>query len=274
MKRISGALIGISVFASSAIAQSVTPVTDTTDTPTSLADRTPSENVRGGAVRERAPGNLITDARARHTELAADRRERQTSGNTGDGQTPDQGGISPAGGGSSGGIGDLLSGALDSGLLDTLLGGGGLNGLLGGGTTGATSGGTGNLTPEAIQMLTDAGFNVGDFNLKQRDPASDATTVAKVGSRQQTIPGLPTDEEEEPFRIRWADAMLSTIFTSLVFAFQTPDFISFLEDLIRPVIRPDLTDDNSNSKTNNAANPRRRAALDGNMRLVFKSANC
>ncbi|MFN0136045.1 MAG: hypothetical protein ACKVS9_08010 [Phycisphaerae bacterium] len=271
MKCINGTLIGMSVFASSAIAQTVTPVTDTTDTPTSLVDRTPSENARGGAVRERAPGNLISAARTRHTELAADRRERQTSGNTGDGQTPEENGNS--GGSSGGGIGDLLGGALDSGLLDTLLGGGGLNGLLGGGTTGTTSGGTGNLTPEAIQMLTDAGFNVGDFNLKQRDAASDATTVAKLGSRQQTIPGLPT-EEEEPFRIRWSDAMLSTIFTSLVFAFQTPDFISFLEDLIRPIIRPDLTGDDSSRKTNDAANPRRRAALDGNMRLVFKMANC
>lgn len=262
MKLLLGAAITGFAFCSTVTAQTVTPVTDTTDTTTALADQTPSENVRGGAVRERAPGNIISAARARHTELATDRRDRQTSGNTGDGQTDEQNGTSTGSSGSSG-LAGLLGGALDSGLLDTLLGGTS-------GTTG-TTGGTGNLTPEAIQLLTDSGFNVGDFNLKQRDDTTSGTQVAKLGSRQQTT--TPTTEEE-PFRVRWADAMLSTLFTSLVFAFQTPDFISFIEDLIRPIIRPDLTDTNTNKTNNNAANPLRRTSLDGNMRLVFAPPQC
>ena len=262
MKLFLGAVISGCAICSTALAQTTTPVTDTTDTSTSLSDQTPSENVRGGAVRERAPGNIISAARERHSLLATDRRERQTTGNTGEGQTDQETGNSGSSGSSgSSGLAGLLGGALDSGLLDTLLGG----------ATGST-GGTGNLTPEAIQMLTDAGFNVGDFNLKQRDAASDSTQVAKAGSRQQTIP-TPT-EEEEPFRVRWADAMLSTLFTSLVFAFQTPDFISFLEDLIRPVLRPDLNDTNTNKVNENAANPVRGASLNGNMRLVFSPPQC
>ncbi len=220
----------IGSFAGAAFAQTTT---------SSVSDRTPFQNVAPGAVAERAPGNTIQQALSRHQELANERLSRQRGDDTGsdedaDAETDDSTGT------------DSLSDLLSGGLLDSLTGGLDLGGLLGGlgGSTGGDSAIPSNITPEVIALLESAGIDINDVfpadgsTSQSREPAA---TDAKVESAAQ-------DAADEPsFRIRWADAMLDTMFTSLVFAFQTPTFIDFLADAIRPLFEG-TTDTGSGSE--------------------------
>ncbi len=193
----------------------------------SLADRQPVENVRGGAVRERAPGRVIDAARARHLGLRDARLAAQRSGDTsGLAREPD------AASGLSGSSSNLFGGSISS-LLNTFLNSG-LAGALGG--QGGTSGtGLSNLPPEVLQMLADAGISLSDLNQKQKeDPSADSVSSPKSSSRAQTNDG----QDEPKFVVRWADAMLTTFFTAVMVAFQTQDFIGLLKDAFRPLFTP------------------------------------
>ena len=209
---------------------------------TPLADRTPADNVQAGAVRERAPGRVIDAARARHSLLAQQRLAAQRAGDT-SGLAPEETASTGSGGNP---LNNLLGNLLGSGLLG---GAGGLSDLLGGltgstgGTTGTTGGSTGNanipsnIPPEALQMIADAGIDINGLfgkSIQSDGAAAGASAGAKDDQRAQT-----TDTTTEPkFVTRWADAMLNTLFTSLVIGFQTPDFINLLADFIRPVFIP------------------------------------
>lgn len=181
--------------------------TTTTTTTPALADQTPSQNVTGASVRGRAPGLIISAARTRHTTLTGDRETFQSGGGTNGSSSnvPSTGGSSNT---STGGLSDLLGGALGNIDINSLLGG--LSGLTG----------------------------------KSTDAAASSVTDAKLGLQQQTTTTQPA---QDPFRVRWANAMLSTVFTSLTFAFQSSDFIGAIEDLLRPIIRPDLTNSSNTS---------------------------
>ena len=189
-----------------------TTSTTTTTTP-ALADQTPSENVTGASVRGRAPGLIISAARSRHTTLTGYREEFQSGGGTNGSSSnvPSTGGSSGSSTTGTDGLSGLLGGALGNIDINSLLGG--LTGLTG----------------------------------KSTDAATSSLTDAKLGLQQQTATTQPA---EDPFRVRWANAMLSTVFTSLTFAFQSSDFIGAIEDLLRPIIRPDLTNSSSNTSGN------------------------
>lgn len=218
----------IGSFASAAFAQT------TTET---LSDRTPFQNVAPGAVAERAPGNTIQQALSRHQELTNDRLSRQRGDDTGDDQESDASTDDSTGTDS---LSDLLSG----GLLDSLTGGLDLSGLLGGlsGDTGGDSAIPSNITPEVIALLESAGIDINDVF-----PADGSTSQSREpAAADAKLEAVAQDATEEPsFRIRWADAMLDTMFTSLVFAFQTPTFIDFLADAIRPLFEGTTSTDSS-----------------------------
>ena len=237
-----------------------------TDTTTqSLADNPPAVNVRGGAVRERAPGRIVDAARSRHVELSRERLAAQRSRDTSSLATFDP----TAAGGSS--FSNLLGGA-SSGLLNTLLGsglagsltggsGGGLSfgNLVGGnrGTTGGssagtsgTTGGTSNLPPEVIQMLQAFGIDPGSLNMKANNAAT-AQSKNPVLTRQTSNPPI---QEEPRFVVRWADAMLSTLFTAVTVGFAQQSFIDLLKSGIKAMIEPftvptDATADSNGSQS-------------------------
>lgn len=264
MTRLLRAIGASAALALAASAQTTTPVTtdtnstNTTDTTTStdLSQNSPLENVKAAAVGARAPGRIVTAARTRHTSLTTDRLTFQRSGGS---EVPDS--FMIASNSSSSSSTDLLSS-----LLGGLLGGGDLSSLLGGltggtgttDTTGDTTGNTSGLPQEVIDMITNAGINVNDIPSatgRVRDATS--TTDTKTSSRAQTT----TPTTQEPFRVRWANAMLSTFFTQLVFAFSTPDFRSTIKDFIRPILRPDLAEPGTinSSKVRELTDRERRA---------------
>lgn len=203
-----------------------------------LSQNTPAHNVLGGAVRARAPGRIIDAARAQHVAMAKERLAAQRAGDTSS-LLAESAAFGSTG---SSGLLDGLLGSAGSGLLGSLLNSGALGGLdignlIGGGSTGGTTGGstggTSGLPPEVIQMLLDAGINLGDLNLKGKD--SGTSQVKSSTLTQQT--NLPAPEERR-FVLRWGDAMLSTIFTAATVGFQTQDFIDIIKDAFRPFLVP------------------------------------
>ncbi len=193
-----------------------------------LADNPPAVNARGGAVQERAPGRLIDFARARHMQRTADRLAAQRSGDTFT-LAPEPGTT-----GAASGAGNLISnllGGLSPSLINSFLGTG-LGGT-GTGNTGSTGGNTSGLPPEVLQMLAGAGIDISGLNLKSNNDAATTTgEQPKESSRAQAN----NVQEERDFVVRWAEAMLSTVFTSLAIAVQTTDFIDLIKDIFRPIL--------------------------------------
>jgi hypothetical protein len=192
----------------------------------SLDDRQPSENVRGGAVHQRAPGRVVDFARARHMGLRDARLAAQRSGDTST-LLPESDTIT----GVSGSQNPFLG--LISSFLNTGLGGASNTGTASGGT-GSAGGSSSGLPPEVIQMLTSFGIDVNSLNLKANESsAADATAPAKEAETSQTS----TTGSERDFVVRWADAMLSTMFTSLTVAVsaQNTNFVDLLKSLFRPL---------------------------------------
>jgi hypothetical protein len=186
-----------------------------------LADRQPAENVRGGAVNARAPGRIVDFARARHTGLRDARLAAQRSGDT-SALLPEAGTVT--------GLGSYSGSSALMGLVNSFLNTG--TGTSGG--TSTTGGSTSGLPPEVIQMLTSFGIDVNSLNLRAtEDSGGDTTALAKEAETSQTS----TTQEESDFAVRWANAMLSTMFTSLTLAVsvQSTDFVELLKDLFRPL---------------------------------------
>lgn len=208
-----------------------------TDSPdTGLGSNPPADNVTGGAVHERAPGRWIDAARTRHKDLTAARLAAQRSGDTSSllpGGPP-----VPTPLGSTGSLGGLLGGSLTD-LIGTFLGsglGGSITTPTAGGQSGATTSGGGsfsNLPPEVIQMLAGAGISLSDLNQKSIQGTGDST-ADKTADRAQSSDTQP----ERDFRVRWAEAMVSTIFTSVAVALQSQDVIDGMKDLFRPLFSP------------------------------------
>ncbi len=195
-----------------------------------LADNPPAVNARGGAVQQRAPGRLIDFARARHLALRDARLAAQRTGDTFT-LAPE-----PSATGGASGVGNLLSnllGGISPSLINSFLGTG-LGGT-GTGNTGSTGGNTSGLPPEVLQMIAAAGIDISGLNLKSNN--NDAATTTGEQPKESSRAQQPTNtvQEERDFVVRWAEAMLSTVFTSLAIAVQTTDFIDLIKDLFRPL---------------------------------------
>lgn len=246
----------------------------------SLSDNSPAENVRAGALSQRAPGTWIQAARKRHDDLVRERL-RAGQGNETNPQQPTGGGTTPVTGSTSGlNLTSLISQLTASGGLSSLLGGAGnVSGLLdqlglgtsggltstgttvgtgatgttgtgvrtgtsaGAGTTG-TTGRFSNLPPDVIQMLQDAGIDINTLRVNRppADQPGDVQAVEgdKAGQRAQAT--TPTQQQEEtPFKERLTASLLNTFFTALTVGFQTQDFIDWIKDLLRPILIPQQT---------------------------------
>lgn len=223
-----------------------------TDAPADPLDRSVVENLRAART-ERAPGNVIKQALARHNQIVEDRLDEARFG-SGDGEDDDDGtdtGGAPATpGGSSGG----LSGIGD--LIDSLGGIGGISGLLGGlGGGGLTTGGGaagtgsfGNLPPEALALIQAAGIDISSLG-----------GIGSTGSRSKdrtplTAQAVTDDEEVRPFRLRLADSLLSTFFTAATLAISSPTFVDLLADGIRDLMSAGSADADDDGNDDNGGN--------------------
>lgn len=227
-----------------------------------IGDKQPAENVRGGAVHQRAPGRVIDFARARHMALRDARLAAQRSGDT-SALAPEPLAVSGSGDWLSNLLGSLSPSLINS-FLNTGLGGSG-----GSGSTGSTGDDFSNLPPEVIQMLAGAGIDLKDLNQKSNQESADTPFAQpKESSRMQTS---GETQQERDFVVRWADAMLSTIFTSLAVAVQTNEFIDLIKDIFRPLINPGDTGDSSNgtSSGRGIGQPRFACVVVGNHHLLI-----
>lgn len=251
------AVVAAALFTISASAQTSSTTTET------VADRAPSENVRSGAVSERAPGNIVQDALARHSQLAADRLERQRSGGNvgnGDGESSGSSGSDSGSGSSSDMFGGLLGDILGGGLL------GGVGDLLGGSSgsstgdssteTGGSSGVPSNITPEVIALLEQFGIDINDVfpsgssNTGSTNSSGTSGSVNRLkGTSTFQTNGTDTPTEEEPkFVVRWGNALLGALFDAIESGVKLNAFVNLLEDIFRPLLIPDSTSNTATSK--------------------------
>jgi hypothetical protein len=196
--------------------------TSSAQSTTPLSERTPSQNVRGSAVRERAPGLTVNQARQRHAALIAERvtGSRSGSGSQAASQASATAGTTGGTGSTLGGLAGLLSNpaisaliaqASSSGLLSQLTGGalGGLTsgGSLGGLTLGATTNqpvqaGTPatsanpnippNVTPDVIALLESAGIDINEVFPPTQSGSSTTTSQTSGQTRKSAQPAAST----------------------------------------------------------------------------------
>ena len=221
-----------------------------TDDATSLANSTPLENVNGGAVQERAPGLIVEGALARHEALKSARLSAQRTQETSDLSQIDTTSSSSS---SSSGLSGLLGGSLGS-VVSTLLGGSSSSSLLSTLTGGSSSGGsssTSGLPPEVIAALANSPA-AADLGLAKSK--SETTSSSKQSLYAQST---SSSTQEDKFVVRWGNAMLSTMFTSLTIGFQTDAFSELLKDIFRPAVYGLLgvEDDSSSNDPNDASDP-------------------
>ncbi len=223
-----------------------------------LSDRSPSANVRAAAVRERAPGNIVRDALARHRGLINDRITAARTGNrttTGDNTTLDAN--NPTTTTATTGGSNLLGTLLGSGLLGQLGGGGNLTSvtdLLGtlGATTGPTTNNTGttagtttnnpnippNVTPEVIALLQSFGIDINDVfpppgGSSSRQQSRATENIDDLRAQQQQPPAGGGTSDQPKFITRLVDSLLSTVFNALVLGVQTQAFIDSIKNQLR-----------------------------------------
>ncbi len=214
----------------------------------SILDNSPLENVRAGAVGERAPSNWIAQARERHAGLSAARRAAQTTGanasllaetesstSTGTSSSTALESLLGLLGAQGGGLDSLLSMAGSLGLGD-------LSGLLGQTSTTSPSS-TGDSSDTSGATLDDL------LALQQQLGAAKAInddTSSKTDTRSQTTGDGTDTTTERKFWKRWVDSMLQTTFQGIVLGINTPTFIEVIKDGLRPLFGlpdPDATTD-------------------------------
>ncbi|MBU0638264.1 MAG: hypothetical protein KKB50_05315, partial [Planctomycetes bacterium] len=99
--------------------------------------------------------------------------------------------------------------------------------------------------PEVLQMLASAGISLSDLNSLNQKSNNDAATTTIEQPKESLRTQSSNTQEERDFVVRWGEAMLSTVFTSLAVAVQTTDFIDLIKDIFRPLFNlpsPDATD--------------------------------
>ncbi len=191
------------------------------------APATPRERVSGGALSERAPGNTIRAALARHNALSASRFNRTDDDSDDSPSSPPPETTSALGGSLS----DLLS------LGSTLLGGnigstlGLAGGVVGGGTTPAT--GSDSTTGEDTSTSdTDSLTQLIEDQIAAESGGRAQNPGDKALNSAQTVDG---DGDELKFRVRWTNAMLSTTFAALSIGLQSRFVVDFFADIFSPI---------------------------------------
>lgn len=226
--------------------------TDDSSSNTSLADQSPSENVRSAAVQARAPGTVVDNALTRHRDRASARLAAQRGASTSELAAEDDSGDGTTG--STSGLGDLgsLLGSLGGIDLSSILGGltggtggSGTNGNVLGGGNSTGSGGSNvpsNITPEAIALLESFGFNVGDLFAGD----STGTTNKALDPTDDTIDltAQASDATQQKFGLRWANAMLSALFTGFAQIVRSSAVVDNVAQAFAP-----LFEDNSQTTT-------------------------
>lgn len=263
MLRAAGSLLASALLASACFGQSSSTGSGQ-NTTSSILTNSPLENVRAGAVGERAPSNWVSQARERHSGLAAARREAQTKGESSSLQPDNSSGTSSTTSNSSSALSSLL------GLLGSQ--GGGLSSLLSmasslglGDLSSLTSalGGSSSTTPTATNSsnTSSSSASLADLLALQQqmtggtaksinDAAVGGDTSSKPDTRSQTSDGTgSTTTEERKFWKRWVDSMLQTTFQGIVLGINTPTFIQVIKDGLRPIFG--LPDPNATTNTNN-----------------------
>ena len=207
---------------------------------TTMADRTASENNSSSAIQERAPSTIVTAARARHTALRDARLSAQRSGDNSNLLQEE----SASSGASSSGLAGLLNGATGS-LISTLLGGSGSTLITNSNSSSGSSSSSGNfsnLPSEVLAMLQSFGISLSDLqNAKSTQTAGETATKTSLTAQSSST----TTTTTTPFLTRWANAMLSTMFSSLTLAIQSSSFLELVKDAFRPLFGLDATDDSS-----------------------------
>jgi len=259
LRHLSIAIIGICLVTLPANAQ-----TGDSTGATSLTESSPQENARSGSVSLRSPGTWVRGALSRHGELKGLRLTGPRFGqpNTEEAELR----FGSSGSSSSSGLGSLgsllnLAGSLGSGStgaigdIGTLLGslvGGGSGSTSGSTTTGSGSGDVtipppSNGTSYTLQDL----LALQDAYASQKSINSESDKTSTMQSQdEQTFGGaigrLPkaedrfqtTTEEGDSFKVRWANAMLQTMFSAVAVGFQSSPFIDALKDGLRPLFYP------------------------------------
>lgn len=226
-----------------------------------LADRSPLENARGGRVSERAPGNWVREAIARHNGFIDERVNAPRSGNQPNNESASGGGASASSSGSGlsglAGLADQFLGGLGSlgGLssIGSMLGGGGARTGTTTGTTGTTgAAGSSGMTIEDLLALRDA------MAAAEGESVVNGVQINKSDQRQQSqstsqfggaIARLPKAEdrfqettEERKFGARLLEAWADTLFAALTLGFQSNSFVDLIKDGLRPLILPAVSD--------------------------------
>jgi hypothetical protein len=226
MKRFVVIICAFLLIASPELFAQTTTTTGNSGQTTTLAD-----NASTAAMRERAPATIVSAARARHLALRDARLSAQRSGDNSN-LMPEELAANTSTSGSL--LGSLLGGASGS-LISTLLGGGSSAATNTNPSSGGTSTGSGslsNLPPEVLQMLTSFGINLSDLQ-KAKSTQTAGETASKTGQTSQT--STTTTTTTTPFVTRWANAMLSTVFSSLTLAIQSTSFVNLVKDAFRPL---------------------------------------
>lgn len=273
-------MIGLAgLLACASWAQTQTPASATDQQPPSLADRSPSANVRSAAVQQRAPGAIIRQAIARHRGLINDRITAARTGQstTDSNNTTGATGTTPSTTTSTPGGSNLLGNLLSSGLLGQF--GGNLTNLVGnltnntatgttgtpsnpGGNTGATTGSNPNIppniTPEVIALLQSFGIDINDVFPPSGSASRQQTRPADntgLRAQQQTPPagGNNNTANQPKFLTRLLDSLLSTVFNALVLGVQTQAFIDSIKNQLRPLFGLTNPANSSNSGSNAGA---------------------
>lgn len=238
-----------------------------------LTQSTPQENARAGSVSQRAPGNWIQNAIARHEEWIGIRITGPRAGQSAADNQPETEGTTQStsdSSGSSSGLDALLSQYGVS--LDSLASLGSLAGIdvgsLLGGSSSTTTGGSSadDVDPRLAGLLAlrDA-MAAGNNKTINKTISDSAKLVDTRASSERTFGGgiarLPKPEDriqdtetERKFVSRLAESWATTAFTVLAAGFQSTTFIEALKDLFRPLIVPSTTDNTDGTDNNNNDN--------------------
>jgi hypothetical protein len=110
-------------------------------------------------------------------------------------------------------------------------------------------------------MIAAAGIDISGLNLKSNNDDAAATTGEQPKESSRAQQPTNTVQEERDFVVRWGEAMLSTVFTSLAVAVQTTPFIDLIKDLFRPLFNLESpADDASDGATPSSRFNRLRGA--------------
>lgn len=125
-------------------------------------------------------------------------------------------------------------------------------------TTGSTTTGSQYTLEDLLALQAANSGNTAKAKNSTAQTANRTTTggisrLPKPEDRFQTGTGTgTTTTDTRSFRTRWLDKMLQTTFTAITVGFSTPQFVTFLENILRPLFNP--TDSSSNGNDNAASN--------------------